>query len=246
VGITREWGKEFGRQVARTTSTDFLSWEKCEVVLEGLNANHQIYAMPVFYHGGVYLGLIALHDQKTDRVWTELAWSPDTITWNRVLPGTPLIPNAGKEGDCDWGCAYAAACPVFLEDEIRLYYSGSDGHHFSWRNGFFCLATLRPDGFAGYTQTEADKAATIMTTPVVPPNSTLRITADIAAKGYLKINVFDEHRKLLAKSDPLKVSVSDGKIAWQDGFSFNALGERSIQVHFELLNATVYSFSFSE
>ena len=36
-----------------------------------------------------------------------------------------------------------------------LYYGGSDGLHTSWRNGFFCLATLRPDGFAGYRATDA-------------------------------------------------------------------------------------------
>ncbi|MHC4725584.1 MAG: hypothetical protein ACYS9V_15335 [Planctomycetota bacterium] len=130
VGITREWGEPFGRQVARTSSEDFINWTKCEIVLEGLDSNFQTYAMPVFYHGGIYLGLVAIHDQDADRVWTELTWSPDTIKWNRVLPGTPLIPNSdGKEGDYDWGCVYAAACPVFLENEIRLYYGGSDGHH---------------------------------------------------------------------------------------------------------------------
>ncbi|MHC4642163.1 MAG: hypothetical protein ACYS32_11000, partial [Planctomycetota bacterium] len=127
VGITREWSEPFGRQVARTSSDDFVNWKKCEIVLEGMDPRYQTYAMPVFYHGGIYLGLVAIHDQEDDRVWTELTWSPDTVKWNRVLPGTPFIGNDGKEGDYDWGCVYAAACPVFLEDEIRLYYGGSDG-----------------------------------------------------------------------------------------------------------------------
>ena len=143
VGITRQWDKTSGRyvrQVARTSSADFVNWEKTQIVLEGLDANQQIYSMPVFYHGGVYIGLAAIHDQEKDRVWAELTWSPDTVAWHRVLPGTPLIPNDGKEGDYDWGCIYTAANPVFLKDEIRLYYGGSDGLHTSWRNGFLGLA----------------------------------------------------------------------------------------------------------
>jgi len=246
VGITREWGKPFGRQVARTSSEDFLNWRKCKIVLEGLDKNYQTYAMPVFYHGGVYLGLVAIHDQDADRVWTELTWSPDTITWNRVLPGTPLIPNSEKEGDYDWGCVYAAACPVFLKDEIRLYYGGSDGHHNIWRNGFFCLATLRPDGFAGYKQIEPNKPAKITTTPIVHRKGTLRLCADVGQKGYVKVRVFDERNGLLAESEPLKGNLSDKKITWRDGFSFDQLAKKPAQIQFEFQDATIYSFCFIE
>jgi len=246
VGITREWGRQFGRQVARTSSTDFLNWEKCEIVLEGIDRNFQTYAMPVFYHGGVYLGLVAIHDQDADRVWTELTWSPDTITWHRVLPGTPLIPNDGKEGDYDWGCVYAAAYPVFLEDEIRLYYGGSDGYHGGWRNGFFCLATLRPDGFAGYTQLEAGKPATITTTPIAAAGGTLQITADIEEGGYVKVSLLDERNELLAESERLNGNLSDEKISWLDGVSFDKLDKKSIRIQFEFQDATIYSFSFAE
>lgn len=246
VGITREWDEEFGRQVARTSSTDFLNWEKCEIVLEGLDKNFQTYAMPAFYHGGVYLGLVAIHDQDADRVWTELTWSPDTVTWHRISPGTPLIPNDGKEGDYDWGCVYPAASPVFLEDEIRLYYGGSDGLHFSWRNGFFALATLRPDGFAGYTQQDADEQATLTTTCIVTPDGSLRISADVEPGGYVKVRVLSKDNRLLSESAALTESMTDVAIPWQDGFSFDELGNKSIQIQFEIQDATVYSFSISD
>ncbi len=213
-----------GRQVARTSSEDFINWNKCEIVLEGLDKNFQPYSMPVFYHGGVYLGLVAIHDQKADRVWTELTWSPDTVKWNRVLPGTPLIPNSpGEEGEYDWGCVYASACPVFLEDEIRLYYGGSDGHHNTWRNGFFCMASLRPDGFAGYKQTESGKAATITTVPVTFGNRSLQLSADVGSKGYVKVRLLDKNNELLVESKPLKKSKSDKKVKWQNGISMDEL-----------------------
>jgi hypothetical protein len=248
--ITREWGQtdsgRWVRQVGRTSSHDFVMWERTEIVMEGLDPNHQTYAMPIFYHGGVYLGLVAIHDQDADRVWTELTWSPDTKKWHRVLPGTPLIPNSDVEGEYDWGCAYPAAYPVFLEDEIRLYYGASDGLHTSWRNGFLSMATLRPDGFAGYTQDEAGNPATITTTPLSPTSGGLRITADTEQEGSVKVSVLDERNEVLAESGLLNGNMSDAKIPWPDGFSFDELGDNSIQIQFEIQNATVYSFSFAE
>jgi hypothetical protein len=245
VGITREWGRPFGRQVARTSSTDFVNWEKCEIVLEGLDDEHQTYAMPVFYHGGVYLGLVAIFNPASDRTWTELTWSPDTVKWNRVLPGTPLIPNSEKEGEYDWGCVYAAACPVFLKDEIRLYYGGSDGYHGSWRNGFFCLATLRPDGFAGYTQAKLGEPASLTTSPLLRRKGKLQLSADVEPDGFVKVKVLGERNKLLAESKALKRNVTDAKIPWRNEFSFSQQ-EAAVRIQLEFKDATIYSFSFAD
>ena len=249
VGITRQWGKTTGRyirQVARTSSDDFRNWEKVQIVFEGLDVSHQIYSMPVFYHGGVYIGLAAIHNQETDRVWTELTWSPDTKTWHRVLPGEPLIPNDGKEGDYDWGCAYAAANPVFLEDEIRLYYGGSDGLHTSWRNGFLCLATLRPDGFAGYKASDAGDIATVTTTPLFDGKSLLRVSADVADGGRLIVRVAGDDTKVFAESEPLTGTVSDADVRWPNEDGLVPIKEKPARIQFAFKNATVYSFSLEK
>ena len=242
VGVTRTWSKSFKRQVARTSSDDFLNWEKTRLVLEGLDGNQQTYAMPVFLHGGVYLGLVAIHDQEADRVWAELAWSPDTQEWHRVLPGTPLIPNSGNEGDYDWGCVYPAAYPVFLKDEIRLYYGSSDGLHTSWRNGFLCLATLRPDGFAGYKASDASTPSLLTTTPVFDPDAPLKVSADIANGGWLVVRVLDGERQVLAESEPLRTTASDGTPQWLDDSAL-AASKPKARLQFAFQNATVYSFS---
>lgn len=63
--------------MARIESDDYLNWTEEEVIMKGMERNLQPYAMPVFFHGGVYLGLVAIHNQEADRVWTELAWSAD-------------------------------------------------------------------------------------------------------------------------------------------------------------------------
>ena len=150
----------------------------------------QIYAMPVFRYAGVYIGLPVIFQPKTDRSHTELAWSSDTINWHRIDPGTPLIPTSSDREAYDWGCVYAAACPIVREDEIRLYYGASNGPHTDWRDGFFALATLRPDGFAGYEPVDAGKPAVVVTSLVSVVGDTLRITAD-AAGGSIRVTAID-------------------------------------------------------
>ena len=246
VAITRQWhqtNNEYIRLIARTESDDFTHWAKTEIVLEGRDTNQQLYAMPVFFHGGIYLGLVAVHDQKTDRVWTELTWSPDTRTWHRVLSGTPLIDNDGEYGDYDWGCVYAAANPVFGDDEIRLYYGGSDGLHTSWRNGFLCMATLRPDGFAGYKASNGSQSASVTTAPAFNGTASLLVSADIAQGGSLVIRALDDSEHVIAESEVMTSSVSDGEVKWQAASELTKLATNWTRLQFLFRNATVYSFT---
>ena len=240
VGITRTWGK-MGRQVARIESEDFVHWTKAEVVLEGMEKTHQTYAMPVFFHGGVYLGLVAIHEQKSDRVWTELAWSPDTKAWHRISPGTPLIPCSDKKLDYDYGCVYACAYPVFLKDKVRLYYGGSDYLHTGWRNGSLCLATLRPDGFAGYEQETKDKPAVIITAAIAYPGNDIHISADVAKGGWVEVSVLDKDGSVISKAQTVSKTMTDERLK---------LGKKiaadEIRLRFELTNAKLYSFTVRE
>jgi hypothetical protein len=247
VGITRQWrqeGKKYIRLVARTESDDFVNWTKTENILEGLDTNQQIYTMPAFFHGGIYLGLIAVHDQRADRVWTELTWSADTKEWHRVLPGTPLIDNDGEYGDYDWGCAYAAATPIFMDDEIRLYYGASDGLHFSWRDGFFALATLRPDGFAGYKTSSSEAPASVTTVAMFDGAATLQVSADIASGGSLVVRVLDDADVPIAESEAMTTSVTDADVQWRDAGKLESFAS-SARLQFLFRTATVYSFTLA-
>jgi len=244
VGITRTWAAPRGRQVARTSSRDFRRWTGAKVVLEGVADHLQTYAMPVFHYGGVYIGLPAIYNSKADRTHTELAWSPDTVTWHRVSPGTPLIPNGPAEGDYDWGCVYAAAAPVFGQKEIRLYYGASNGRHFSWRDGFFCLATLRPDGFAGYEPASPDRPGTIVTTEVTCSGAVLKITADVGPRGAIRVGVAGTESLGIDKCIPIGRAVTDGAVSWEGGGDLAALKGSKIRLTLEFRNAKIYSFAF--
>jgi len=241
VGITRSWGEKKGRQVARIESDDFVSWTKEVVVLEGIDKNHQTYAMPVFYYGGIYIGLVAIHEQNSDRVWTELTWSPDTKAWNRVCPGTPLIPCSDRKLDYDYGCVYPCAYPVFLKDEIRLYYGGSDYLHFGWRTGSLCLAMLRTDGFAGYEQENYDKPAVITTSVIPYTGQTIQITADVAKEGWVKVSVLNKDGKRIAMAKTVLKTMTDGQLSLREKIKSD-----EVRLQFELRNAKLYSFRFGK
>lgn len=246
VGITRTWKKRAGekkreREVARIESDDFINWTKEELVLQGEEYDLQPYAMPTFYYAGVYLGLVAIHEQSSDRVWTELTWSPDTKSWYRISPGTALIPNSEPKLAYDYGCVYACAYPVFKKDEIQLYYGGSDWLHYGWRNGSLCLATLRPDGFAGYTPQNTNKPAKITTTPMDYNGQAISITADVEKGGSITVMVLNENGEEISLAKPVSKTCTDkhirlGKIAKSE----------KIRLKFELNRAKLYSFSFGK
>jgi hypothetical protein len=249
--ITRMWklakdnnGKNIGiRIVGRSESTDYKTWTPTEPIFEGKDIYLQIYSMPIFEYYGIYLGLPAIFNIKTDTVQTELAWSPDTIKWYRICPGAALIPNSETKGDIDWGCIYSAKSPIILYNEIRLYYSGSDGPHTDWRKGYFCLATMRSDGFAGYKPIDDTLESSIITIPIPWTGNDLGLSADIYDGGYVKVTVLNENDNILGNSVIEKTSMDEKlKITTKDPNSISLNIE--VKFKFYLKNAILYSFSF--
>jgi len=242
VGMTRL--RDGQRTVGRTESTDFVKWTKATEVLRG-DPLRQTYAMPVFRYADIYLGLVMiLRGGGEDRVHCELAWSPDTARWERIEPGKPLIPTSQTQGEYDWGCVYAAAVPIVRQGEIRLYYGASNGPHSGWRDGFFCLATLRPDGFAGYEPADAARPATIVTRPVLWPGKPLCVTAD-AAGGSVRVALLDAENRTLATSDAVSGNVTDQRVGLPRDVAAACTG-KGVRLRIEALRAKVYSFAFAE
>ncbi len=244
VGFTRLWDAATKvRQVGWTHSADFEHWSAAEPVLQGDDPALQVYAMPVFPYAGVYLGLAALFDTRTDRTHVELAWSPDTRLWRRICPGTPLIPNGSQRDNCDWGCIYPAAYPVVLRNEIRLYYGASDGPHTGWRKGYLCLATLRPDGFAGYESIDSREQCAVTTAPLTCPQPvSVSVTADVEQGGVVIAAILDGAGDPLATAEPIHETGTDIRLRWR--WPRRRIGiPESVQLRFTLIKAKLYAFS---
>ncbi len=238
VAITRAYPGM--RTVLRMESEDFINWTEPVEVLRGSQAA-QTYSMPVFPYAGVYLGLPAIFRAGTDkRVHTELAWSPDTAAWKRIQPGAQLIPLSEKAGALDRGCIYAAAVPVVLEDEIRIYYSAQKKQH-SDQPGWLCMATMRSDGWAGYEQEVVKQPAVVTTTAIPYKGQPLGITADVAKGGSVRVCVVDDNGQHVARAAPVSQTVSDERLVWD-----KQIEPGTIRLRFEFSNAKLFSFSMGD
>ena len=242
VAFTREYPPPGIRTVQRLESENFVNWSTPVEVLRG-PIEAQTYSMPVFRYADIYLGLIAIFHTTGDlhgRVTTELAWSPDTKVWRRIDQGQQLIPLSEKVDDINWGCIYAAASPVVLKNEIRIYYSGQKKTH-DWNDGWLCLATLRLDGWAGYVPRDDSQVAVLVTDPVLCAGKTLRVTADVRAGGSMKVSVLDKAGKVLTQGAALTTAATD--VVAVDLSSYQ--GQR-VHVRFEFRKTQVYSFRFGK
>lgn len=243
IGITRLWDGQ--RIVGQTESVDFLKWTEAVEILRALSeeAHRQTYATLVFRYAKVYLGLVMMFDTRDDIVDCELAWSPDTVHWERVRPGTPLIPR-GSEGSFDSACIYGAAYPIFRNGELLLYYGGSDGPHTGWRAGGFGLARLRLDGFAGMEPMKPTETAIIVTKPIECTGKNLQVNVD-SAGGSLRVAVLNIDGLELDECQPISANLTDGIVTWRGNQDLASLIGKQICLLFELKSSKLYSFSFS-
>ncbi len=248
IGITRTW-KDRQRIAVRTESENFINWTETEEILRGKGIHEQVYSMPIFHYANVYIGLPSILNED-DTVDTELAWSPDTRNWYRISPGSAFIPRGGNLSDypCsdyDAGCIYASV-PVIKNDEILIYYGGSNHYHTDWREGSLNLARIRPDGFAGYITANSDTGR-IKTNLFDVAGSDFRISADIDQQGFLKVAVIDEAGipvpgYTIEDSRVLTGNATDAIVRWNGKSLSDLKGEK---VAFELVfkDAVVYSLS---
>ena len=168
------------RLVSRLESDDFVNWRAGGVVLRsGIDEgkSSQTYALTVFPYANGYLGYLMMYHVGTGRrVDCELAWSSDSVHWERVAAGKPLLAN-GPADAYDSGCIYAQAGPAVMDEgRLVLYYGGSPTVHTGWkRSGALCRATLPEDGFAGL---RAGPAGGELVTSALHRTGPIRVTSE--------------------------------------------------------------------
>ncbi|MBI3972309.1 MAG: hypothetical protein HY332_13570 [Chloroflexi bacterium] len=254
-------GQRRERGVGRSESADFGHWSPPELAL---HANvprhtalgyptHDFYQLQVWRCAGVYLGVLSVFYWGEDRNHLELAWSPDTVSWERVCAGTDLVPH-GKLGEYDGGCRYAAMRPIAVGDAVRLYYGGSTGRHNADRVGesAACLALFKRDRFAGYTAATAG-GGVILTRPFALAAAQLTLNVD-AAGGDVRAELCDLEGMPLpgfgrAEAVPIAADALDAALAWRggesagtdDAYDLARLNGQQVRLRLYLRRATVYA-----
>lgn len=235
------------RLVGRFESEDFTHWKNNGLVLRSNLAegrSSQTYCMPVFRYGSIYLSYVMMYHVGNGRtVDCELAWSPDGLTWQRVAAGTPFIPR-GDKGAYDSECIYAMAGPPVVRDgKLMIFYGGDDFPHTGWkRHCLPCLATLRPDGFAGYAAEDARKPGSITTTAFQMSDLPVGLSADVAPGGSLLVTALDERGTVLDEAEPVTQNVTEAALRWKRG---GLTGKRT-RLKLTLQQAQVYAITGCE
>ena len=256
VGILRHYDPipvTGNRKIARTESIDSVTWTKSETIIEG-TPQDQLHDMVIFRDGGVYLGLLGCMNYPSKetrngvRQHIELAWSPDSYKWHRINPGTPFISNSKSNNNeygkmpYDWGCVFPSA-PVFVDDEIRIYYGASDWYFFDWRKGGLALATLDKNRWAGYEAINDIEPAIVTTAPLKLDNH-IHITADVGKGGLILVNVLDQKGEILVSSEGIKKSCTEFKLNF--GRQYNNINGSKCRIQFIINRAKIYSFRTRE
>ena len=232
------------RTMARFESEDFLNWKNTGMVLRSSiseGRRSQTYCMTPFRYGSGWLAHVMMYHPGRDRsVDCELAWSPDSIHWERVMPGVPFIPR-GEKGRYDSECIYAMAGPPIIKDgQLQIYYGGDDFPHTGWkRHCLPCLARLPLDHFVGLQPADSEKPATIFTTKLRVTDQPLRITAD-AEGGSIRLAVIDDVGLGIDEANEIKADLIEGEVIWKAQGLSEHIG-KDVHLQFELKNATLWS-----
>ena len=203
-----------------------------------------------------------------DRVDAQLVFSRNGVTWQRVLKegavtATELkddrdwkqaaeqatfLPYGEFEKDWDWGQIYPHHPPLVVGDEIRFYYTGIRGRHWSTYHKdesdyAVGLATLRLDGFVAV---EAEGEGTLTTKPLVFLGDTLVVNAN-AEGGSLAVEALDVEGKVIegfASADCAPVTTDGVRhvVTWRGDPDCHLLQGRPLKLRFLLQDAKLYSF----
>ncbi|CIV88232.1 Uncharacterised protein [Streptococcus pneumoniae] len=173
--------------------------------------------MPIFKRGDYILGLASVFhegdqlNKNYDTVDLQLTYSYRHVGWHYLNTDTPLIPR-GKgqygDGEFDCGCIYSSA-PVTIGDRTYFYYMGGNGQHTNFRETSLSRAYIEKDHFAYWDTKRPEYPGVLYTNGFIFLNDQVYLDADIAAGGFVTIELFENNHT------PMEITASLEKI--EDG-----------------------------
>ena len=113
---------------------------------------------------------------------------------------------------------------------------------FDWRKSGLALATLRPDGWAGFEPEDSTKRAVVTTTPIIPAAASPR-DGGRSSRRLAEGDCAGYKGKPLGTSQTITRTGSDAVVIGTGIFCYEHQG-KSVRLKFEFAKAKLYSFSF--
>ena len=252
------------RRISYSESVDLVSWSQPTTVLvpdEMDTEEHELghfYGLAPCVYQGVTFGLLhclystnpfaETKPRKHMSTDVQLCWSSDGKEFARH-PRRPVFLETGPVGSCDWA-QISPGSVVECEDEIRIYYQGSEQLHAPMGGAsHVCLATLPRDRWVSI---EAPVDGYGVTRPFSCPGGRLHLNARLLAPGgaievaarrgdgvhdgeWLPTHDFGTEGAAFEAAD----SLSTPCLA-----PFDGLRGRTLRLHFKLRAAELFSFWF--
>ncbi len=226
-------------------SRDFLNWTDTYFMsaTDDRDADDdEMYAMALFHHQTLYIGLLRMYHKDRDVVDIQLAVSRNAKHWSRP-DRTPFIPTGTKRTDWDYGNnAVPATPPIRVGDELWFYYSGRSTRHDEIPNdGAIGLAKLRVDGFVSL---DADETGILTTRPLKLEGAKLFLNAD-ASGGEIRAELLNRDGESLPKFTKDASTLFNGdsvqhQVQWQGNPKLPQQQEVRLRLH--LKRAKIYAF----
>ena len=203
--------RSWARRICRSDSFDLKTWSEPRMVLEPGPADPaqlQFYGMGAATYGPYEIGTLWPFHTDEDELGrghmngyqeTELTYSRSGYAWHRIDPGNPFIPH-GRADAWDGGNLQCASQPVFLKNEIRYYYMGTDMRHKRhWeldpQTAGLGFARLKPDRFLALKSGKT--IGELLTVAFVPEGGRMFINASTGKNGWIKASLLDDSGKPL-------------------------------------------------
>ena len=256
----------YGRRVFRSESWDFVHWSgEPRMVLEpdaGDSPQTQFYGLGACAYGPYEVGTLWIYATEPDDLGStkmhglqtpELAYARAGTAWHRAEQGTAFIAN-GAPGEWDCGNLQPASQPVFLDDEIRYYYAGTDARHsMCWevqpQNAGLGLARLKPDRFVALRAGEGP--AELGTITFRPPSVEVFVNARTADGGEIRVELQDAEARPLAgftagDCRPIRGDSTAHRVEWRGVGQANAPVGEPTRIRLTARGASVYSVYLTE
>ena len=163
--------------------------------------------------------------------------------------GKGFIPYGEHKKDWDWGQLWMFQGPLVVGDEIRIYYMGVAGRHWTTYHGDthedgVGLATLRLDGFVSV---DASETGTLTTKTLVFIGDTLEVNAN-AAGGSIRVETLDASGNVIsdfAKDQCVPITTDRVRhvVKWKGKRDCQLIQARPVKLRFHLTQAKLYSFT---
>jgi len=230
------------RAVRRSTSKDFIHWEKpTDVRLN--DPGEQIYwpnMRPYFRAPHIILALPTRITGNAAAVEGLLASSRDGVNFDRTFPEVFFRPGVGVFFHGPYGnrCHYTSYSVVQTGPSEMSLYTLDGLRRF----------TLRLDGFSSLNAPFA--GGEMLTRPLTFKGSKLELNAQTAGIGFVRVEIQDETGKAVpgfGLADA--VAFTGDNVAhiagWKAGGDVGALAGRPVRIRFVLKDADVFSFKFN-